>query len=510
LEPLSIILETDELVTSTISAQDNHPLELEGWKSLWYMPARKQMKILRLSNQAKKLRYFHRAPKFKYGFFEVLEGRRNGNTEWYAAMNLEMPQLLDDYPTFSTSEDILGKITPERKKKKKLLHVYDIALESVYSDTSACLLEAHTKEKVPVVCGLCTPSLSWWHEDFADNPSCKNKVKHVLWMWPNSDVYREHIAIPGDDLATIPMLRPREFTQLIIDKYKVKLDETAPSSTTTTTSLWLGCNLIRDDNGTLCLKPHKYTASYYKEQMCDKKPSLKVIPPLKKIDHTELDDSDPCRWDTEEVRPGFRSGMPGKGHLVCTNCVVAYWKKKKSRMCICSAPPLVGCNCASASSAYGCPVIGILHFINMTPIDWFSKHQLAVETVTDGSEFVAASTKVKEQVMDLHDTLDYSGVPICGMHMDWKKLKVTEPSIVDGSKQPHPKLHKWHLLLPQICEAVTAGIVGFFHIPEDCNPADIFSKHWGYKQVWQLLQPPLSLQGDTMDSEGHSPGVVND
>jgi hypothetical protein len=34
--------------------------------------------------------------------------------------------------------------------------------------------------------------------------------------------------------------------------------------------------------------------------------------------------------------------------------------------------------------------MGILHFVNGTPIDWYSKKQATVETATYGSEFVAA------------------------------------------------------------------------------------------------------------------------
>ena len=35
-------------------------------------------------------------------------------------------------------------------------------------------------------------------------------------------------------------------------------------------------------------------------------------------------------------------------------------------------------------------VTGILHFLNKTPVDWFSKKQPQVETATYGSEFLAA------------------------------------------------------------------------------------------------------------------------
>jgi hypothetical protein len=56
-------------------------------------------------------------------------------------------------------------------------------------------------------------------------------------------------------------------------------------------------------------------------------------------------------------------------------------------------------------------VTGILHCLNKTPIDWYSKKQDTVETATYGSEFVAAHI-CTEQVIDLHNTLHYLGVPI--------------------------------------------------------------------------------------------------
>jgi len=59
----------------------------------------------------------------------------------------------------------------------------------------------------------------------------------------------------------------------------------------------------------------------------------------------------------------------------------------------------------------GKSVTGILHLLNKTPIDWYSKKQPTVETATYGSEFVAARTCV-EQIIDLRYTLHYLGVPI--------------------------------------------------------------------------------------------------
>ena len=59
----------------------------------------------------------------------------------------------------------------------------------------------------------------------------------------------------------------------------------------------------------------------------------------------------------------------------------------------------------------GHSVTGILHLVNQTPIDWFSKKQATVETATYGSEFVAARTAV-EQIIDLRNTFRYLGVHV--------------------------------------------------------------------------------------------------
>jgi hypothetical protein len=51
----------------------------------------------------------------------------------------------------------------------------------------------------------------------------------------------------------------------------------------------------------------------------------------------------------------------------------------------------------------GRSVTEILHLVNKTPIEWYSKKQDTVEIATYGSEFVAAIICVK-QIIDLHDT----------------------------------------------------------------------------------------------------------
>ena len=59
----------------------------------------------------------------------------------------------------------------------------------------------------------------------------------------------------------------------------------------------------------------------------------------------------------------------------------------------------------------GKSLTGCLHFVNKTPVDWYSKNQVTAETATYGSEFVAAKTAT-EQIMDIMQTLRYLCAPI--------------------------------------------------------------------------------------------------
>jgi hypothetical protein len=44
-----------------------------------------------------------------------------------------------------------------------------------------------------------------------------------------------------------------------------------------------------------------------------------------------------------------------------------------------------------------------------------------------------------------------------------------------------------------------SGIVGFYFILGELNPADILSKHWRYTQVRERLKSLLLWKGDTAD-----------
>jgi hypothetical protein len=149
----------------------------------------------------------------------------------------------------------------------------------------------------------------------------------------------------------------------------------------------------------------------------------------------------------------------------------------------------------------GRAVTGILHLLNGTPVDWFSKRQDTVETATYGSEFVAARIAT-EQILDLRTTLRYLGVPIKGkayMYGD-------NQSVITSSTIPHSRLSKRHNALSyhRVREAIAAKIINFIHIKGEKNPADILSKHCGYPQMWPHVQPLLFWLGmpkETNDEE---------
>ena len=144
----------------------------------------------------------------------------------------------------------------------------------------------------------------------------------------------------------------------------------------------------------------------------------------------------------------------------------------------------------------GRSVTGILHLINQTPIEWYTKKQSTVETATYGSEFAAARSAV-DQIVDLRMSLRYLGVPVQGKSYMFGDNK----SVVQSATVPHSLLNKRHTALSyhRVREAVAAGIVEFHWIHGQDNPADVLTKHLGYSQAYPLLKPMLFWMGDTME-----------
>ena len=144
--------------------------------------------------------------------------------------------------------------------------------------------------------------------------------------------------------------------------------------------------------------------------------------------------------------------------------------------------------------ATGKAVTAVLHFLNQTPIDAYTKRQSTVETATYGSEFVAARTAV-DQIIDIRTTLRYLGVPI----RDMSYMFGDNRSVVTSSTIPNSTISKRHHLASyhRVREAIAAKFISFHWKDGKSNPADILSKHWEFATVWPMLKPILFWRGET-------------
>ena len=396
-----------------------------------------------------------------------------------------------------------------------------------------------------------------WHDKFADClrdigfQPCK--AEPDIWMRRNGNIY-EYIAVYVDDLA-IAMVKPQDFADTLQDTYKFKLKGTGPISF----HLGMDFFRDDENTLCIASRKYveKMIANY--ERIFGEPPKQRYTAPIENCDHPELDTSElldshgittyqsligALQWAItigrlDIVTPvmtlsGFRAA-PRRGHLDRVKRIYGYLSKFRSAVIRvrteepdysdipdfeydCSksvygeleeikptdAPEPLGqfvtlTHYVDANLMHdvitGRSVTGILHLLNKTPLDWYSKKQATVETATYGSEFVAARTCV-EQIIDLRNTLRYLGVPI----RDKSYMFGDNQSVVNSSMQVHAKLHKRHNMLSfhRVREAVASGMVSFQYIPGQINPADILSKHWGYSQVWTRLKALLFWHGDTM------------
>ena len=125
-----------------------------------------------------------------------------------------------------------------------------------------------------------------------------------------------------------------------------------------------------------------------------------------------------------------------------------------------------------------------LHFVNKTPVDWYSKKQATVETATYGSEFVAAKTAT-EQIIDIRQTLRYLGAPIGAKSF----LFGDNRSAVTSATLPHSTLTKTHNILAfhRVREAIAAKPMAFYWIQSAYNLSDTLSKHWDHPTVYPMI-----------------------
>ena len=420
-------------------------------------------------------------------------------------------------------------------------------------------LAEHVLIVVKALYGLKSSGQQWHdrlHDCLIELGFTPSKAEPDIWMKRNGDLY-EYIAVYVDDLA-LAMKDPQSLVDaLTSEPYKFKLKGTGPVSF----HLGMDFEREEDGVLCLAPKKYieKMISNY--EKLFGQKPSQNVLSPIEKGDHPEMDTTDlldpegtklyqsligALQWVVTIGRfevmtsivtlPSFRAA-PRKGHLERVKRIYRYlarfanakirvrtvepdysglpnftydWSRTVygaiEEMLPNDAPEPLGkfvtlTHFVDANLMHdlvtGRSLTGILHLMNKTPIDWYSKRQATVEVATYSSKMVAMRTCV-EQIIDLRTTLRYLGVPI----RNKSYVFGDNESVVKSGTQVHAKLHKRHnmLLFHFVREAIAAGYVAFTHIPGSINPADILSKHWGHSDVWPILKSLLFYPGDTMES----------
>ena len=151
-----------------------------------------------------------------------------------------------------------------------------------------------------------------------------------------------------------------------------------------------------------------------------------------------------------------------------------------------------------ACQVTGKSVTGIVHMVNGTPVDFYSKLQSTVETATYSSEFVAARTAT-EQIMDTRIVLMSMGVPLDGP--TW--MMGDNASVITSGSIPSSLLKKRHNALSyhRVRAAIASGIIIFRKVKGTENPSDICTKFLPWAVFYPLIQPLLFQKGETLTKE---------
>ena len=416
-------------------------------------------------------------------------------------------------------------------------------------------LEGHTLVISKALYGLRSSGLRW-HERFSDTLRDMgfeiSKADPDVWMRKNGNVW-EYIAVYVDDLA-IAAKDPKSICDRLMKDYGYKLKGVGPL----TFHLGCDFFRDKDGVLCFGPKKYIQKMMEAYEVMYGEKPKESGSP-LEKNDHPELDESQVLESDGQKRYQSMIGALqwvislgrfdvatpvmtmsrfraePRHGHKERLKRIYGYLRKFKDGAIrvrtgkpdysdledveydwmyttygnVTEAVPLdlpealgksVVLTTYVDANLYhdlitGRAVTGILHLINSTPIDWYTKRQATVETATYGSEFVAARIAT-DQIIDLRLTLRYLGVPV----ETSTYLFGDNKSVVTSSTIPHSLLSKRHnaLAYHRVREAIAAKILKFFHIEGTTNCADILSKHCGHAQLWPMVRPLLFWSGDTI------------
>ena len=416
--------------------------------------------------------------------------------------------------------------------------------------------EGHTLIISKALYGLKSSGLRW-HERFADvlyeMGFFPSKAEPDIWMRPKEDHY-EYIGVYVDDLIIISK-ECKAIIDALEGPYKFKLKGTEPIKFYLGCNYYRDKDGVLCYEPRQYIE--KMLQNY--ERIYGELPK-KVQSPLEKGDHPELDTSDLLeeddikiyqsligalqwviqigRWEisTHVMTLSRFRAMPRQGHLDRVKRVHGYLRKWKHGVIkirteepdfsdipdkladweyTCyrgaeeeqplDAPPILGKPVVMSTyvdaNLYhdlvsGKAVTGIMHFLNKTVVDTYSKLQSTVETATFGSEYVASKTAV-DQIIDLRLSLRYLGVQVKGPSY----LFGDNQKVVETASVPYSKIHKRHVALAyhRTRWAIAAKIVKYFHVRGNTNPADILSKHWDHPSVWDTLKPLMFWHGDTAD-----------
>ncbi len=490
--------------------------------------------------------------------------------------------VADGHLTDVPAESVYSGVVSLRGLRLMLFLAELNALEAWATDIGNAYLEAETKEKVYIVAGpefreraghtliifkalygLKTSGVRW-HDKFAgclkEMGFAPCKAEPDIWL-RRVDGHYEYIGVYVDDLAIVSK-NPQSIVQALENDYHFKLKGTGPIS------FHLGCDFVRDDDGTLCILPktfiEKMAATYESHFKC--KPNKKYSSPLEKGDHPEtdlsefLDDEETriymsligtLQWAVSLARFDIASAVmtlssfraaPRRGHLERAKRVCGYlmrFKHAAIRIRVhepdySEIPPD---HYDWASSVYGnveellphdAPeplgnYVRITHYVDANLYHDFLTGR-SVTGILDLLNGTPMDWYSKKQATV--ETATYGSEFIAARTCVERSIDLRNTlrylgvpirkqafmfgdnrSVVDSSTIPHSKLHKRHnaLSFHRVREAVAARIIRFHFIRSEYNPADMLSKHWGYQQTWPNLRPLLFWKGDTQ----HVPDILD-
>ena len=396
------------------------------------------------------------------------------------------------------------------------------------------------------------------HDELKELGFTPSKADPQVWMRPTKDgrAY-EYIAVYVDDLA-IAAEDCKSICEALKEKCGFKLKGDGPLT------YHLGCDYIREPDGTLFATPKKYIGkmiSWYESKYKEKPKKRKT--PLEPNDHPELDttmevDDDQTKdvqsmvgqfqWLVALGRIDIFSAVttlsryrikPREGHVKRCKGVFGYLADMSEGgiRYRTQEPDMSGLPSQEfdwSRTVYGdvkeitprdAPTPRGKHVVTITYVDANLYHDhisgralTAVLHLLNGTPIdwyckrqatveaamygseFVASRTAVDQIVDLRYTLRYLGVPV----RDKSYMFGDNKSVTISCTVPQSPLEKRHHALSyhRVREAIAAGYVAYYHIDGDKNPADILSKHWAFVKIWPMLKALLFWRGDTNEIPG--------